>query len=600
MAKKFTPQVRLTSRDFNSIRNDLIEYAKRYYENVAKDLSKNSSLMFDIETVSYIGDMLSFYLDYTANEIFMDSAVEFDNVVRSAEQLGYKFNPFPASTGVVALFIKVPAGADGLGPDPDYLPKLKKNSLLSSSGGSTFTLLADVDFSDSNAKVVVAEVDSVTGVPTSYAIKMYGEVISGELNQEEFTIGEFQKYLNVRLASSNVTEVVSVFDSEGHEYREVNYLSQDIVYETIPNFDSDKDTVPSILKPVSVPRRFVVGRDGIETFLQFGHGSDSELMDDDVLDPSNVFIKRYGKTHFTDDAFDPTRLLESSKLGISPSNTSLFVTYRVNTNDNVNAGPNSIVNVVSPIFEFETPQALSRTTMSSVVGSLEVTNENPVVGDVTLPSIEELKIRALNNFPTQNRAVTRDDYVAIAYRMPGQFGSIKRCNVVQDPDSFKRNLNMYVIAESVQGTLTAPTTRLKENLKTWLNDYKMINDTINIIDAKVVNFGIEFSILSSLNYDKFDVLEAAKQAIVNKFSTLPEIGEPFYITDVFTALKDVVGVVDVVNVRITNDKTLGGSYSDYSFDVYKNTSADGRRIEIPTDVIYEIKFPNSDIRGEIL
>jgi hypothetical protein len=600
MAKKFTPQVRLTSRDFNSIRNDLIEYAKRYYENVAKDLSKNSSLMFDIETVSYIGDMLSFYLDYTANEIFMDSAVEFDNVVRSAEQLGYKFNPFPASTGVVALFIKVPAGADGLGPDPDYLPKLKKNSLLSSSGGSTFTLLADVDFSDSNAKVVVAEVDSVTGVPTSYAIKMYGEVISGELNQEEFTIGEFQKYLNVRLASSNVTEVVSVFDSEGHEYREVNYLSQDIVYETIPNFDSDKDTVPSILKPVSVPRRFVVGRDGIETFLQFGHGSDSELMDDDVLDPSNVFIKRYGKTHFTDDAFDPTRLLESSKLGISPSNTSLFVTYRVNTNDNVNAGPNSIVNVVSPIFEFETPQALSRTTMSSVVGSLEVTNENHVVGDVTLPSIEELKIRALNNFPTQNRAVTRDDYVAIAYRMPGQFGSIKRCNVVQDPDSFKRNLNMYVIAESVQGTLTAPTTRLKENLKTWLNDYKMINDTINIIDAKVVNFGIEFSILSSLNYDKFDVLEAAKQAIVNKFSTLPEIGEPFYITDVFTALKDVVGVVDVVNVRITNDKTLGGSYSDYSFDVYKNTSADGRRIEIPTDVIYEIKFPNSDIRGEIL
>lgn len=600
MAKKFTPQIRLTSRDYNSIRNDLIDYAKRYYENIAKDLSKNSSLMFDIETVSYIGDMLSFYLDYTANEIFVDSAVEFDNVVRNAEQMGYKFEPFPASTGVQAFFIKVPAASEGLGPDPLYLPKLKKNSTFASTNGAKFTLLADVDFSDANTKVVVAEVDSTTGVPTSYAVKAYGEVISGELVQEEFTIGEFQKYLKIRLNSRNVTEVVSVFDSEGHEYKEVNYLSQDIVYESIPNFDADKDTVPSILRPISVPRRFTLKREGVETFLQFGHGSDDELMEDDVLDPANVFIKQYGRNHFTDDAFDPSRLLEGNKLGISPANTSIFVTYRLNTNDNVNADANSVTNVEDPVFEFESPGGLGRTLVSNVIASLETTNENPIVGDVTLPSIDELKIRAINNFPTQNRAVTREDYIAMVYRMPSQFGAIKRCNIVQDPDSFKRNLNMYVVAESAQGTLTEAPTRLKENIKTWINQYKMINDTVNILDAKILNIGIEFSILSSLDYDKFDVLEAAKRAVVNKFNVLPEIGEPFYITDVFTSLKDVVGVVDVVDVKITNENTFGGSYSDYTYNIYKNTSADGRRIRVPRDVVWEIKFPNIDIKGEIL
>jgi hypothetical protein len=600
MVKKFTPQIRYTSRDFNSIRNDLIEYAQRYYPNIANDLSKNSTLSLDIDHVSYVGDMLSFYLDYAVNELFADSAIEFNNVVRNAEQNGYKFEPFPASTGVQAFFIKVQAATNGLGPDSNYLPKLKKGSTFLSTNGSKFTLLADVDFSDDNSEIVVAEVDSVTGIPTSYAIKMYGEILSGELVQEEVTVGEFQKYLKIRLSSRNITEVSSMFDAEGHEYKEVNYLSQDVIYESIPNFDSNKDTVPAILKPVSVPRRFVVKREGTDTFVQFGHGSDEELYNDSVLDPANVFIKQYGRTHFTDDAFDPYKLLQGDKLGISPSNTTLVVTYRVNTNDNVNADANSVINVESPIFEFNQPETLSTSQVSTIIGSLETTNENPIVGDVTLPSVDELKIRAINTFPTQNRAVTKEDYIAMVYRMPGKFGSIKRCNIVQDPDSFKRNLNMYVVAESAQGTLTEAPTRLKENLKTWIDQYKMINDTLDILDAKILNLGIEFSLLSSLDYDKFDVLEAAKRALVERFSSLPQIGEPFYITDVFTALKDIVGVVDVVDVVITNDRTFGGSYSSYSYNLQKNTSADGRRISVPRDVVWEIKFPNTDIKGEIL
>ena len=186
------------------------------------------------------------------------------------------------------------------------------------------------------------------------------------------------------------------------------------------------------------------------------------------------------------------------------------------------------------------------------------------------------------------------------YRMPGKFGAIKRCTIKQDPDSFKRNLNLYIISENSLGQLTESPNRLKQNLKTWISSYKMINDTVDILDAKILNIGIDFRILSSLDFDKFDVLEACRTKLVNFFSILPQIGEPFYITDVFTQLKDVVGVVDVVDVRVRNDKTFGGSYSTYVYDLDKNTSLDGRRVLIPSDVIWEIKFPNEDIRGEVL
>lgn len=600
MANKFTPQIRLTSRDFNSIRNDLRAYAKRYYPNVANDLSDNSSLSLDIDLVSYVGDMLSFYVDYTANEMFPDSAVEYKNVVRNAEQAGYRFQPFPSSVGTCAFFIKVPAATVGTGPDEDYLGKLKKNSTFSSTDGNLFTLLEDVDFSSAAREVVVAEVDETSGVPTSYAVKMYGEVISGELITETITVGAFQKYLKLRLGSRNITEVVSVFDAEGHEYKEVNYLSQDVVYESVPNFDADKDEVPAILRLTAVPRRFITTREGTETFLQFGHGSDSELSDVDVLDPANVVIQQYGRKHITDDAFDPNKLLKGDKLGISPANTTLTVAYRVNTNDNVNAEANTIENVERAIIEFNNPTGLSEASKRTTIGSVEVVNEEAIVGDVSLPTVDELKIHALNAFPTQNRAVTKEDYEAMVYRMPAKFGAIKRCAIMQDPDSFKRNLNLYVISENSLGKLTEAPNRLKKNLKTWIADYKMINDTIDILDGKILNLGVDFRILSSLDYDKFDVLEACRTKLVAHFATLPQMGEPFYITDIFKQLNQVVGVVDVVDVRVRNDKTFGGSYSNYVYDVDRNTSSDGRRIYVPSNVVWEVKFPNEDIRGEVM
>jgi hypothetical protein len=264
----------------------------------------------------------------------------------------------------------------------------------------------------------------------------------------------------------------------------------------------------------------------------------------------------------------------------------------------VNTDARTIENVETPNFEFDNPSTLSDVTRSIVINSLEVTNDSPVVGDITTPSVEELKIHSLNAYPTQNRAVTKEDYVAMIYRMPKKFGAVKRTNIIQDPDSFKRNLNLYIISESAQQTLTESPMRLKQNLKTWISQHKMINDTVDILDAKILNLEINFSILSSLSFDKFDVLQSAQAELVDFFSILPEIGEPFYITDVFTAMKDVIGVVDVIDVRIKT-KT-GGSYSNFVYDVDRNTSADGRRISIPENCIWEVKFKDTDIRGEIL
>lgn len=599
MPKKNTPQIRLTGREFNSIKNNLIDFVKRYYPNITGDLSENSSLSLDIDLVSYVGDMLSFYLDYAVNETFQDSAVEFKNIVRNADHLGYEFDFFPSSVGPAALFIKVPTDPAGTGPDLDYLGILKRNTTAVSNNGSLFTLEEDVDFSSPDTQIVVAEVDSVSGVPTSYAVKHYGDFISGELISEVLTIGQFQKFLKVKLNSGNITEIVSVIDSFGNEYKEVNYLSQNIVFDSIPNSDSDKNLVPSILRKISVPRRFVVKRDGVDVFLQFGNGSDSELQENDILDPANVFIKKYGRKHITDNSFDPNKLLKNQNLGISPSNVSLTVTYRVNTVDNVNADSNTIVNFERKIFEFQSNN-LNETKKRTVVSSLEITNEEPMVGDVSIPTGDELKIRSMNSFPTQNRAVTKDDYEAVVYRMPGKFGAIKRCSVLTDPDSFKRNLNMYVLSENIFGNFTTASEKLKNNLKTWISNFKMINDTIDIVNAKIINLGIEYSILSSMDYDKFDVLSASYEKLKTFFEKKPQIGEPFYITDIFEQLKKIPGVIDVIDVRVSNEKTFGGSYSNFLYDIEQNISLDGRRIFVPSDSVWEVKFPKIDIKGKII
>jgi len=596
--KKIVP-IKYTDRDFTSIKDSLVEYAKRYYEDTYKDFNEASFGSLMLDSVAYVGDILSFYLDFQANECFLDTALEYQNVVKLTKQMGYKYPGRPTAQGIASFYILCPANAAGTKPDADYMPILKKESSFSSIAGNKYMLAEDVDFSHSNNEIIVAKVNSITGIPVYYAVKAHGHIISGEMKTEFIDIGDYTKLRSVPLADGEgVSEILSVFDADGNEYYEVDYLSQDVVYKEFVNpTQSDKEDAPKIIKPVQVPRRFVVERELGKTSLQFGYGSESDNSSDQIMDPSNILLKMHGKKYISDESFDPYNFTTSDKLGVSPSNTTLEITYRSNTAGTTNAPVGAITQINDIETKFTNYFDLSRSKIADVRNSLEIINDVPILGDLQFVDAGALKARAQGAFYSQNRAVTSDDYKNLAYSMSPHFGSIKRCNIILDSDSFKRNLNMYTICENSAGKLVAPNNSIKQNLKTWISRYKMINDSIDILDARVLNLGVEFTIVTEDGFNKSEVLNNCLNEIETYFSKVPEIGESLSIIKIYSILNDIDGVIDAMHVTI--DHKSGTNYADLRFNVKENMSADGRYVIIPKNVIYEIKFPESDIRGVV-
>ena len=598
MAIKFKhPSIKYTSRDFNSIRNDLIEYAKRYYPDSFKDFNEASFGAMMVDSVAYIGDILSFYLDYQANESFLTTAHEYNNIIKHGKALGYKINSVPSSYGIVTLFVRVPAAASGFGPDTSFVPTLRRGTTLGSTNGSTYMLVNDVNFADPRNETVVAVVNDSNGQPTEYAIRAYGEVVSGRFNVQTFKVGDFTKFRRIDLRDSNLTEVVSVVDSGGREYFEVDYLSQNIIYRPVINTGANSNTVPNLLKPFVAMRRFVVEREFGRNFLQFGYGSENNLSNEGFLNPDDIVLERHARDYVTDRSFDPTKMLESDKFGVSPSNTTLTVSYRTNDSTTVNAAVGSVIRVENAIFKFSNANRLNNTLKNKVVNSLEVTNDEPIVGDVTYPSTDEIKRRIFDSFTSQHRAVTAQDYKALIYMMPSKFGSVKRCNILQDPDAMKRNLNISVVSEDTNGNLTKTNDTIKNNLKNWLNQYRMVNDTIDILDAKIVNIGINFTIVSQEESNKHTALRRAENALRKEFMSIGEISEAISISNIYRILNQVPGVSDTADVTIV--RKTGGAYSTISFNVEEHISFDGRYLIAPEDVVYEIRFLDTDIQGTV-
>ncbi len=236
--------------------------------------------------------------------------------------------------------------------------------------------------------------------------------------------------------------------------------------------------------------------------------------------------------------------------------------------------------------------------VDDVRGSLECLNEFPILGDMDVPTEEEIKIRAKNSYSAQNRAVTKQDYVSMVYSLPSRFGSIKRARVEVDKDSFKRNINLYIISENLDGDLTSPSITLKNNLKHWITKYKMMGDTFDILEARVINLGIDFEFIPAQNYTKSEALALCVRELQEFYRIKPEIGEPLYINDIYKTLNELDAVVDVTDVTIRSLSGLG--YSSISFDIDNNLSLDGRTLKLPVDFIYEIKNPMIDIRGTTL
>jgi hypothetical protein len=592
--KKILP-INYTNRDFRSIREDLLDMAERFYPDTFQDFSEASFGAMMLDAAAYVGDQLSFYLDYNINESFLDTAFQFNNILRHGQVLGYKSEGRPSTFGQGTLYVIVPASSTGIGPDENYLPVLRRGARFTTNGGLNFMLTENVDFSDPRNDVAIARNDTSTGAPTHYAIRAFGNVVSGFMQQERIDVGPFERFRAVTILTPNISEIISVFDSEGNEYYEVDYLAQDIVYKEISNNNYKNDNVPSIIKPFLVSRKFVVEYQEDRSVLQFGSGNPNES--NVVADPQKVALDIFGKTYNTDKTFDPTRLTTNKNYGIVPSDTTLTIVYRVTNPTNSNVSVGSLRNVAARTFDYKNRNTLNNITVQEINESLEIYNDKPIVGDTSFLTSEELKRRVFDTFPTQNRAVTQTDYENLVYRMPPKFGSIKRVSVQRDADSQKRNLNMYVVSENKFGKLVETNNTIKNNIKTWINNYRMLSDTIDILDPYILNIGVEFIIKAHPTYNKFVALDNAVKALRQKYQTCYYIGEQFSISDVYSYLKNVEGILDVIDVKIV-PKT-SSEYSQASININDNISPNGNYLIVPNNAVVEIKFPEVDIKGKV-
>jgi len=590
-----------TKTAFNEIREQLMDNVKRYYPDTYKDFKKSSfgSLMLDL--VSYIGDQLHYYMDHNANEAIPYFTKDPQILIQHIQAYGGTPELNPVGVGEVDITVLQPASAIGPGLETAYEINLKAGSTYRSQGGTTYTQINDVTLNESNSRISAYNFTADGFRPEYYILKARIPVISGEERTHTVEVGAHRRFVKIEIPDSTMTEVIKVEDSEGNLYFQVDNLSQNVIYRPIRDPENRDPMVSSILKAKPVPRRFVLEKGLNRNYLVFGHGSDADLKTNSVADPSKVAVKLSGKTYISSPSLDPTRLASSDRLGISPQNTTLTITYRSNTSLNSNAAAGTVNQIVNPIMSFKNEQNLDSAKVNFIRQDVQVSNEEPINGNISIPNTEELKRRYLGTFGAQGRAVTRQDYVSAIYSMPAIYGAIKRASVVRDDNDLRRNLNAYLIAEGADGKMQKPSSLLKQNTKTWINSVRMISDSIDLFDANIINLGIEFRLSLQTGVNQQTAIEDIKKRLFDELSAVPpEIGEPLYITEIMRIVQN-IPEVDRLSPRdgIVVTSLTGNNYTDYFYEIRENTAPDNSYIYIPQNSIWEVKFID-DIKGTIL
>ena len=596
MPKK--PLIRYTSRSFQTIKRDLVEHAQRYYPNFYNDFSENSfgSMVFD--SVSYVGDMLSFYLDYQTNESFLETATSLDNLRKLANQMGYNYYGNPAVYGTATFYCRVPANSLGLGPDVRFIPVLEKGTKIKTTDGASFRTTQDIDFNNPSVDVVAARFDETTGKPTDYALRTFCLVRSGVEYFVEREVTTSTDFLRIRVGDQTINEILTVFDSEGHQYYEVDNLSQEVVYLQQSNSNVHVDEVPSILKPFIASRRFVVEQDETGTYLQFGFGSETEIDKFGLTDPSQVVLKMTGKNYITDTAFDPNRFLGTDKFGISPRNTTLLITYGGNNSNSLNVSINGFSEVSQPLIKFPADTSNNSVTQNEVTSTVEVSNDAAIINDNTLPTADEIRYRSYAVYSAQNRVVTKNDYEAYVYQMPTSLGRVTRVSVVNDPSGINKRLAMYVISKDNDGYFVNTNGTVKSNLKVWLNKNRMMTDQVDVFDAAIINIGFNYKYTTESGFSKTSVQADVNAAVRKLFAEKQYIGEPVYITTIYQTVNRVQGVVDTL--KVTPLIKQSANYSNLGLEIDDVLSKDGTFLKCPKNCVFEIKYPDQDLKGTIL
>jgi len=342
-----------------------------------------------------------------------------------------------------------------------------------------------------------------------------------------------------------------------------------------------------------------VEQDQTGTYLQFGYGSETQIDKFGITDPSQVVLKMSGKNHVTDTAFDPNQFLGTDKFGISPENTTLKITFGSNDSVNVNVPINGLIEISNLDMEFPNDTTTPDTAKQlDVQISAEVSNDKIITVERAIPTPEEIKYRAYAVYAAQNRVVTKNDYEAYIYQMPRKFGKVSRVNVVNDPSGINKRLAMYVISKDNNDYFVATNDTIKRNLKVWLNKNKMMSDQIDIFDARIINIGFNYKYNIESGFSKTQVQADVGQAVRELFTEKLYIGEPVYITKLYQTINRVQGVVDTL--KVTPLIKQSANYSNLGLEMNEVLSKDGTFLKCPKNCVFEIKFPDQDLKGTII
>ena len=595
--KRGSSNTNYTNVSFQEIKETLVNRAKKYYPDTYQDFNQSSfgSMMMDM--LAMMGEQLNFYTQFVANENFIETSRTSQGLVSAARNNGLEiFNKF-TSVGSIRLYSRVPSDASLSGPDKTYNHTILKGLVVSSDSGAQYTTVQDavIDFSPEN--LVSSEFTLEGGRTNFYTYAIDVPVISGENRTISVEVGTYRKFLKVEIRDTSITEVLSVFDSNGNEYYQVENLSQSVIYKEVENKNPGDNTTIHKLLPFPVPRRFSVQHEGERTFLVFGFGSEKSLKVKQIADPSEIAIKMSGKNYISDNVFDPTRMTETDKFGVSPENTTLTITYRSSNLENSNTGAKTLNNIITSEILFPNENSLDQGIIQYIKNSLSCENLQPINGSLEFTSTQEVAetIRASRGY--RGRAVTMNDYVSACYAMPSKFGSIKRASIVKDHNDLKRNLNLFVISENSSGKLEKASPTLKSNLKNWLNSVRMVSDTIDVFDAKILNLSICFDVVLNDKADQITALSEIRKKIFYELNLSSQnIGEPFSIGRIEKIITSMIMVNRVSSIKLTNK--FGEGYSDVRYDLETNLSSDGGLLMIPEDFICEIKN-ESDVNGKV-
>ena len=604
--------IKYINRDFSDFRQRLIEYTKTYFPNTYNDFSPSSPGMMFMEQAAYVGDVLSFYLDNQIQENFTQYAQQTNNIYELAYMFGYKPKTTTAAQTTIDFYQQVPSKAIGGGnvvPDYDYALTVGENTTVSANGAS-FIIQDKIDFSTSSSQdpTEVSVYQIAGGVPQYYLLKKSRHAISSTVNTTTFSFGDSQPFTTVNIPSANIIKILDVIDSDGNVWYEVDHLGQEMVIDPIKNTNindpnSGKD-VPYLMRLKKVQRRFATRfTSNTNLQLQFGTGDSNNIDEEITPNANNVGMGLPIKQTKLTSAYSPTNFLYTGTYGISPSNTTLTVRYLTGGGVSSNVAANTLTNVNTANVKFNQFN-LNPTTSNYIFTSLATNNPLAASGGKGGDTIDEIRQNTLMSVAAQQRSVTAEDYLIRALNMPSDFGSVSKAYIEQpkltdNQVSTIETLNLYVLTQNAQGQLDYPTPVLKNNLRTYLSQYRMIGDNIEIRDAFIINIGVNFEIIVTPNSNNNEVILNCISSIQDYFNRDKwQINQPIMVRDLYILLDKVKGVQTVKSVSIENKAGTSLGYSPYAYDILGATQ---NNVIYPSldPSIFELRYPQQDIKGRV-